>query len=1114
MNRPRVNHVPPDLEQRRAALNPAQSFIVQAPAGSGKTELLIRRYLVLLGTVDHPEEIIAITFTRKAAAEMRARVVKALREADSGESEVAALARAALANDRRHGWSLTQHPARLKIQTIDALCLGLARQLPWLSGFGGPVSIEDNPVDLFRAASRATLALIADHDQPAEWRRAIEIVLTHLDVDPERACEMLVELLQHRDQWLRLLQPAQGIARGDTVRQCWNAVFNRTLARARRVLDSMPELRTLIPLLNHASSCLAEEKSDSAVINWGTRNEWPATDADSLPAWQALTNAVLTKDRAWRRQCNKRSGFPGRDTAEKALRDDMVKLLRVMGERPVLHEALVEVQRLPAAPLREEQLTVLDALVQVLYIAAAELRVIFGARGTVDFAEIAQRANGALGSVEAPTELALRMDYRLRHLLVDEFQDTSYSQYELLRLLTAGWEPGDGRTLFLVGDPMQSIYRFREAEVGIFLDVWEGGLGALRPQQLTLRANFRSDPALVEWANATFHHVLPAVDDAQRGAVRHVPSEPVNAHMPHAAVTTHFLPDTGRRVEGERVAEIVTQVWQRDPDARIAVLARTRDHLRPALDAFAVSGIRYRGIDLKPLAEVPVVNDLHALTRALRHPADRMAWLAVLRAPWCGLPLGDLLALCESAADSALWDALSDQAWIDSLGADERARIRRFIGALEPILSGRGRGTLRARLEDAWIRLGGAACVDETGLADAMAYLDLVARYERGGELDESAEFLRAIGALWARPDFSADERLQVMSLHKAKGLEFDVVILMGMARAPRRGDGTFLFWEKMPSGDVLLAPGGPRHGERDDHARYISELHKDKDQHELARLAYVGCTRAISELHLVAGIKSSDAGEAQRPAAGTLLHSLWPAVGRELDTPDAVSTDATETAPREIMRLPVAWQAPAPPPSLQFPMAPPPVRDAIEFAWARETVRWIGILVHRFLQRLDSANFDTWNPARLDQQRDLWRRQLLAVGVPQEELAMAVERVTRAISHVLDDGRARWLFASTHRQAVNEFGLASDVSGRIQQVRIDRTFIDSEGTRWIVDYKTSDHEGAGLDDFLDNERERYREQLDNYADILGRMGPEPVRLALYFPLLRGWREWAAAPKG
>ena len=152
----------PDAAERERALDTRCSFIVQAPAGSGKTELLIQRYLALLAEVESPEEIVAITFTIKAAGEMRARVLERLAAAranrqpgNAHEARTLGLARAAADRDRREGWRLDDNPARLRIQTIDALCAALARQMPVLSTFGAlPATVEDAS-ELYREAAPA-----------------------------------------------------------------------------------------------------------------------------------------------------------------------------------------------------------------------------------------------------------------------------------------------------------------------------------------------------------------------------------------------------------------------------------------------------------------------------------------------------------------------------------------------------------------------------------------------------------------------------------------------------------------------------------------------------------------------------------------------------------------------------------------------------------------------------------------------------------------------------------------------------------------------------------------------------------------------------------------------
>ena len=194
---------PADAEVREQALDPARSFIVQAPAGSGKTELLTRRVLRLLARVDDPEQILAITFTRKAASEMRNRVIEALQAAQSGAvpdspymAEGQAMASNVLARDVEHDWQLLRNPQRLNIRTIDSLCAQLACRLPVVSLLGAPAAVREDAQPLYRQAAARLLDT---------QLFSLDVVLLQLGNRMDRAQQLLAELLSKRDQWSRYI---------------------------------------------------------------------------------------------------------------------------------------------------------------------------------------------------------------------------------------------------------------------------------------------------------------------------------------------------------------------------------------------------------------------------------------------------------------------------------------------------------------------------------------------------------------------------------------------------------------------------------------------------------------------------------------------------------------------------------------------------------------------------------------------------------------------------------------------------------------------------------------------------------------------------------------------
>jgi len=193
---------------------------------------------------------------------------------------------------------------------------------------------------------------------------------------------------------------------------------------------------------------------------------------------------------------------------------------------------------------------------------------------------------------------------------VDEFQDTSATQFELIEKLTAGWDPGDGRTLFLVGDPMQSIYRFRQADVSLFLKARLEGIGAIQLEPLTLSVNFRSLPGIVEWVNRTFESILPASDDPDSGAVAYSASVP-GKDGADGVIGVHALPDALR--EADRVVELIGL----QDAGSAAVLVRSRAHLIEIVNALKRRRIPFQAIEIDQLGERQVVEDLMALTFAL-----------------------------------------------------------------------------------------------------------------------------------------------------------------------------------------------------------------------------------------------------------------------------------------------------------------------------------------------------------------------------------------------------------------------------------------------------------------------------------------------------------------
>jgi len=1125
-----------DQAARDRALDPDTSFIVQAPAGSGKTGLLTQRYLVLLARAEHPEEVVAITFTRKAANEMRERVLKALGEArtsnrpeEAHKAQTWDLARTVLERDIALKWHLALNPERLRIFTIDSFCSALTRQMPVLSRFGAPPTATDDPEQLYRDAAQAALAHLEENDR---WSDSVARLLRHFDNNMPVVRTQLVEMLKRRDQWLRHL--VDGRESGERRTHLERAL----LAINHAALDQLaalapPELsQEVAALARYASSQLADQP-DHAVHECASLATWPGAVLEQRNHWEGLAALLLTKDGEWRRKIDKNSGFPpaakGNKSEEHRQRADMkermTELLDMLRGQEVFGEALAAIRVLPAERYDDASWEVIEALTDVLLLAVAELTVAFKHSGQADFTAIAQGAVAALGTPDTPTDLALHLDYRIRHLLVDEFQDTSVSQFELLERLTHGWQPGDGRTLFVVGDPMQSIYRFRQAEVGLYLRARHQGVGTVKLVPLALSVNFRSQAGVVAWVNDAFARILPARENIATGAVPYAPAVARHEAGDGPAVRVHpFVEDAGEQ-EARRVADLVAAARASNPDGRIAVLVRSRTHLAWIAPRLKDARLAFRAVEIEALDERPVVQDLLSLTHALTHRADRAAWLAVLRAPWCGLTLADLEALVHGEHDASLWDRMHDAERIAALSDDGRARLTRTRDLLAPALSAVGQQRLRRVVEGAWLALGGGAGVEkETDLEDARLYLDLIDELDEGGTLPDSRQLAERMDRLFALPDVQAPETLQLMTIHKAKGLEFDTVILPGLGKTTGHDKSPLLRWMEAPlsaegMSELLLAPIRATGTDHDALYNYIGVRETEKARNELGRVLYVAATRAKQYLHLLGSVRRNGQGELNPPDSRTLLALLWPIVEEEFETAGGSAVQqppAAESVARNgnLRRLQKDWSPPPLPPAVAWQAGTlPPLPDdlpPVEFDWASETARHVGTVVHRALQQVGREGLAHWTPQRLQALAPGFRLALARQGVPQDKLTDAVQRVSEALARALRDPRGTWLFDPAQQQAKSEYPLAFDDHGQLATVIIDRTFIDNDGVRWIVDFKTGPHGGGGVEEFLDSELQRYRGQLEKYAAVLKQLDPRPVKLGLYFPLLGGWREWQA----
>jgi ATP-dependent exoDNAse (exonuclease V) beta subunit len=762
-----------------------------------------------------------------------------------------------------------------------------------------------------------------------------------------------------------------------------------------------------------------------------------------------------------------------------------------------------------------QQQEVLSNLIQVLWLAAAQLKLRFAEKAEVDFTEIAQRALQALGDADEPGELLLRMDRSIRHLLVDEFQDTSQSQVQLLERLTSGWEPGDGRSLFLVGDPMQSIYRFRKAEVGLFLQVWQARrLGEVELEPLNLSNNFRSHPRLVEWVNKVGAQLFPARPDPDLGMVTYEHSTAFKPDIPEWAV--HFHPSWHFRVaRGEdavpsqqaaqeravqEAVQCAAQALERYQDSEhpVAILVRARSHLHGLVRKLGEQGIPCRAVELEPLQQRPVVADLVQLVRALAHPADRLAWLSVLRSPLIGLRLESLHRLCALHPTQTLAELTQNQEFQD-WDPDERARL---LFACQILLDRRNRSGLMpfaAWVQECWTRLGGPRVYPSLAdQADAEQVLRLLEELCPYGPPDQQ-QLQARVESLYATPQ-GTGKAVEVMTIHKSKGLEFETVILFGLHKQSA-ADSEPLIRLEHSAERLILGPISHKGSEqRDPVSQFLAARERIRAEQESHRLLYVALTRARQELHLFAELSITQDKGLREPDGRSLLSRVWPV----LDQPQAPVWQAEQGGQQEesgqssAALLQRVVSLPAAPPE-QLPSASPQYQS---WQWSLDTTheKAIGTVAHDWLEKLGREGLDQWPVERLQQSRAVMRRQLQRAGVPASYLDDAAQSLFEAITATVQTERGRWLLGVT--RAYREWSLL-DVSGRVSIIDLA---ISQEDHWLVVDYKTgrpAEHES--LDDFKARMLERYAPQLQRYCEQVQALDGRPAQAALYFPRADLW---------
>ncbi|MBU4285559.1 MAG: UvrD-helicase domain-containing protein, partial [Verrucomicrobia bacterium] len=770
------------------------------------------------------------------------------------------------------------------------------------------------------------------------------------------------------------------------------------------------------------------------------------------------------------------------------------------------------------------------------------------ARG-LDFMELELAALRAFNQADRPGDSLIFFHEHLRHILVDEAQDMNDNQVRILSTLTEGWEPDDGRTVFIVGDPKQSIFRFRRAEVSLFEALKTNGLSRrgeapLPLSALKLNANFRSRPHLVAFANTVFARVMEtpnkACDEVEFNAsepARDEAAAPVpitlalfNCRHANNPQTTLPLKAEAREQEARYVAGRVAALHRNDRAASVAILIPARTHLTPYVRAMEALSLPIRLMEGVPMLDCPEVRHQLNLFKALLRPHDDVAWAGALRTPWCRVPAATLEKLATLQAP-VRWSEK-----ITGPGRQAHPEIFRFNTALDKIRPDFGRESYALSLQRLWEELGGPAAVvrmcGPAGLANSIRCLDLLGQCPAGRGEETLATMERLLARAYTPPDpRAAFSPVAIMTIHKAKGLEFDHVFVVGLDREPggraarRERDSAFLM-ERLPAGqatpqrfaqaserEFLAATAGDRRTDARSLAQLLlSDLGLRRNAAEYKRLIYVAATRERETLTL-SGLMLQTAGDKERRSAIAWLDIM----DRErvfeglpvqvLKNPQLAKAGIPVIAPPKLSPAPAPFE---PEPLPYLIRSPSKIEDETATAArsgadeADPDARARGVVMHRLFETLARGEPSPRVPA-------------VAAALAVEGLAP--EQCRALAKEILDECRRAWEFKAlaTLRDAATERIPEWAVEDCFDKnvIRVGRIDLVLKTAKEIVlvDFKTGrpgtrSRAGPDSDAWLTAELARYRPQLVAYREMAARalgMPPTRIQAVLFFTALPRW---------
>ena len=1009
---------PSDHQVRKKALGQG-SFIVQAPAGSGKTSLLVKRFLNRLLEVKSPKEVLALTFTNKAAAEMAQRLKEAL-EGKSKDNEIKKIVEKISKHALKNKWD-EGYIDSLMVMTIDKLALRLIKQTPILSSSGVNFLTDEDPDDLYRETIRETITSNAEN----------YLLFKYFDYDYHKLTEQLLALISKRDQWLPIVS---GLLKSDdkNIEEIYGTYYTNELniwvEEKIKPNFTNEDLKELEIIVNYSADNKNIDRKDKlrSSINY--------------EFWFYIRDLILTKSgKQIRKKIDTSSGFPATNVG-KEIKERLLELIELkINKFNILidffnvthHKNIVDIYPL------------ITPLCLLLIDMVTRLNEKFKERRIIDFTQIMGNAVEALRD----THLPLILDQNISHILVDEFQDTNESQLIFIELLTQNFAGNPEKSFFAVGDPMQSIYRFRKAEVEIFSRVQKNGISDLKLTSLFLKVNFRSNKNIIDWLNNSFSKAFPLIDDSDEGSVPYSSCESSNNNLEGGMELIALTCDTKSKTaqyeaEALYVLNLIKDTRKSNPDASIAVLTRSKAHLSELITLINKkdTSIPIDAIEMSKILSNQTFQDILCLTKALFDFSDRTNWIAALKSPWCGLSINDLVLLFEKDHKSLVWELINNIDNTSRLDKNSARRLRSFVEVIRENIQYRGRISHRYFVEGIWRQLNGEeSMVDSNDIQNIDLFLELL---EEASEI-LSIDFIkleRLIENKFISKTSIQKNSIKFLTIQKSKGLEFDHVIIPNLNKRTRNEESDLVLYDK--STLSIKNPGN----DKNLHSYHAYKERKRLDNEKI-RLLYVAMTRAKNKCYLIGTVKKE--GDLVIPNSGTFMNILWPFFSdkfTEIATPE--DENSFEKFIPKLRRL-----------NDNFYSGDKRYKRSIDteelsFCYPNMSTniqRFTGNIVHKYLEIIvkKQLDIDKLLCNKLDYTESLY----LGKNFKKKDIKIGLNLVKKSLEMLKKTSDGRWIL-NRYLADNSEVSYLLESNNTTTQHIPDRSFIEND-IQWIIDYKT-----------------------------------------------------------